>query len=119
MSDRVATKLEEVLGDVSHDPYGNPIPSTPEGPGDHAAETSGLLAISSLDLSSPVTATLRRIAEPLQVDVDLLAAFQSAGILPGIEVTVTKTPMGLALAGKDGTIEDLPESLGKHLFIDA
>ena len=32
MSDRVAKQLEAVLGDVSYDPYGNPIPSMVEGP---------------------------------------------------------------------------------------
>lgn len=119
MSDRVAKKLEEVLGDVSHDPYGNPIPARPEGPGEYSAASSGLLAISELDLSEPITATLRRVAEPLQVDIDLLADFRRAGVLPGVEITVEKTADGLILTGGEGSIDAVPEWMGKHLFIDA
>ena len=119
MSDRVAHKLEEVLGDVSHDPYGNPIPDDPEGPGSLTAEASGLVPVASLELDGPVSAVLRRIAEPLQVDIDLLAQLQGAGVLPGVEITIEKTQVGLSLTGRDDTITGLPETIGKHLFIDA
>lgn len=119
MSDRVTKKLEEVLGDVTFDPYGNPIPAMVEGPGDLVAGQSGLVALSDIDLSEPVTATLRRIAEPLQVDVELLAAFDDAGIRPGNEVTVVSTPIGLSITGSASAIHDLPDAVGKHLFIDA
>lgn len=119
MSDRVTKKLEEVLGDVSHDPYGNPIPAMSEGPAGNAASVSGLISISNLDLTQPITATLRRIAEPLQVDIELLSGFQDAGVMPGVEITIAKTPTGLSLTGSEGKVEDLPDWMGKHLFIDA
>ena len=62
---------------------------------------------------------LRRIAEPLQVDIDLLAQLRGAGVLPGVEITIEKTQVGLSLTGRDDTITGLPETIGKHLFIDA
>lgn len=119
MSDRVANRLEEVLGDVTQDPYGNPIPEMIEGPGELAAHESGLVALASTDLTTPVTATLRRIAEPLQVDVDLLAAFHAAGVLPNEEITIEKTPIGLDITGPRGSVSQLPDMIAKHLFIDA
>ena len=118
MSDRVAEKLEGVLGAITHDPYGNPIPSAAEGPGSLAAGHSGLVAVA--DVSGPViTATLRRIAEPLQVDVQLLAELRSAGIGPGATITVEKTPRGLTMTGPDGVLEQVADAVGRHLFIDA
>lgn len=119
MSDRVAKQLEAVLGDVSYDPYGNPIPSMVEGPAELGAEESGLVALASLTLTENITATLRRIAEPLQVDVELLASFREAGIVPGAEITVENTENGLTVKGAEGTINNLAPVVGKHLFIDA
>ena len=119
MSDRVTEQLVAVLGDVSMDPYGNPIPITEEGPGDLGAQHSGLESLADYDYDDTVTATLRRIAEPLQVDVELLALFRGAGILPGQEITVTKSSEGLTIQGSEGTINNLPANIGKHLFIDA
>nr|WP_277814794.1 metal-dependent transcriptional regulator [Flaviflexus huanghaiensis] len=117
MSDRVAEKLDVILGHISHDPYGNPIPSAAEGPGDLAAEESGLIALADVD-SDRFTATLRRIAEPLQVDVELLSRLKAAGVVPGVEISVEKMPQGLAITGSKGMLEQLGDAVGKHLFID-
>lgn len=119
MSDRVTSQLESMLGDVSMDPYGNPIPAMTEGPGNLVAHESGLVSLAEHDFTDTVTATLRRIAEPLQVDVDLLGLFQKAGILPGQEITVVKSGEGLTITGSQSTLNNLPDSIGKHLFIDA
>lgn len=119
MSDRVAERMAAVLGDITVDPYGNPIPTEIEGPAALAAPFSHLVSLEARmsDLET-CEAVLVRIAEPLQVDVELLVSFQNAGIKPGVTLSVTKTDGDLELRVGENDVVTIPLDMARHLFIE-
>src|SRR5699024_8408379 len=115
MSERVEQQLLELLAHPHHDPYGNPIPGLGDtqeaGAGTHRAETTLAEAASG----QPLTFTLVRIGEALQVDIELLTEFERVGLVPGSEL----------LARSEATVEltvgehrlELPADVAGHLFV--
>jgi DtxR family Mn-dependent transcriptional regulator len=66
------------------------------------------------------TFTLRRIGEPLQVDVALLADLKALGIMPGAEVSIESKESRYFVRATDQTEgESLGASEAAHLFVDA
>jgi DtxR family transcriptional regulator, Mn-dependent transcriptional regulator len=100
MSDAVERKLVKLLDNPTISPYGNPIPGLDElvNTLDTAAATRSASAPPVLEVGlqrldefarrggGPVE--VRRIAEHVQVDADLMADLKSAGIVPGQDVDV-------------------------------
>ena len=70
-------------------------------------------------LDAPVTATVARLGEPLQTDVELLARLAQAGIVPGAKVTLEKSAGAVLAVGAPGAeiVLDLPEEVARHIFI--
>ncbi len=62
---------------------------------------------------------LQRIAEPVQVDVDLLARFVQAGVLPRRTLVVRPAPAGGVTVQGEGApvVLDLPDDVARHLFV--
>lgn len=86
MSEDVERKLIGILGNPTVSPYGNPIPALDELGGRPAMRVSAISATALLeDALGPVTARIRSLAEPLQVDPALLAQLAEAGVKPGAE----------------------------------
>jgi DtxR family Mn-dependent transcriptional regulator len=89
MSDAVERKLVRLLGDPTVSPYGNPIPGT-------AAEIPplelGLQRLDEFARRGGGTVEVRRIAEHVQADSDLMTELKSAGIVPGQDVEVSSIP---------------------------
>jgi DtxR family Mn-dependent transcriptional regulator len=100
MSDAVERKLVRLLGDPTVSPYGNPIPGL-----DQLAEPkpeSATAPIPTLEVGlqrldefarrggGPVK--VRRIAEHVQADSDLMAELKAVGIVPGQDVEVGAIP---------------------------
>ncbi|ACZ31859.1 iron (metal) dependent repressor, DtxR family [Xylanimonas cellulosilytica DSM 15894] len=130
MSEDVERRLVTLLDHPHYDPYGNPIPGLSE-LGEHEREVPYLTGVASLPgvfaaleavaaptAGGPLPLTLRRIGEPLQTDVELLARLESVGLLPGADVTVT--PVG----GEFDVVVDssaagitLPDDVARHLFV--
>ncbi|GAA5138281.1 metal-dependent transcriptional regulator [Pseudonocardia adelaidensis] len=100
MSEAVERKLVKLLDNPTISPYGNPIPGLDElvNALDTAAATRSASAPPVLEVGlqrldefarrggGPVE--VRRIAEHVQVDADLMADLKSAGIVPGQDVDV-------------------------------
>ncbi|MHA6621068.1 metal-dependent transcriptional regulator [Pseudonocardia sp. DLS-67] len=100
MSDAVERKLVTLLDNPTISPYGNPIPGLDElvNTLDTAAAARSASAPPVLEVGlqrldefarrggGPVE--VRRIAEHVQVDADLMADLKSAGIVPGQDVDV-------------------------------
>ncbi|MGO3884820.1 MAG: metal-dependent transcriptional regulator [Mycetocola sp.] len=86
MSEQVERKLITMLDHPTESPYGNPIPGLDE-LGDHPAGSfsAGVTNIVPLvrESDAPVTATIRRLSEPVQVEPELLLQLKQAGIVPG------------------------------------
>ncbi|TGO03788.1 metal-dependent transcriptional regulator [Serinibacter arcticus] len=121
MSEQVEARLLTLLDHPTHDPYGNPIPGLDE-LGDITAEPflSGVGSIVQAVTSGRSEVEIKRIGEPLQVDVELLRRFEEASVRPGTTVAVTREGSTLTLraAGSD-VVLDLPTELAKHVFVAA
>ncbi|RLK47382.1 metal-dependent transcriptional regulator [Microbacterium telephonicum] len=121
MSEHVERRLLELLDHPTESPYGNPIPGLDQ-LGDAPARTfdEGVVGLVRLlgTLDGPVTATVRRLAEPVQVDPELLGQLRTAGIVPG-GVGTFQFSEGYVLARMDGGDEglELPVEVASHIFV--
>ena len=119
MSEHVERRLVAILGNPQESPYGNPIPGLAE-LGAPSAEPfmHGVTRLTSELVDAPVTATVRRLGEPIQFDAEFLATLKAGGLLPGAvarfersgdEVLVTVEPSGAQLL--------LPLESASHIFV--
>jgi DtxR family transcriptional regulator, Mn-dependent transcriptional regulator len=100
MSEAVERKLVKLLHNPTTSPYGNPIPGLDElvndtDPNATAPAVSappvlevGLQRLDEFARRGGGMVEVRRIAEHVQVDADLMADLKSAGIVPGQDVEV-------------------------------
>lgn len=120
MSERVERKILELISDAHVSPYGNPIPGLDE-LGLDTSETfkAGVIAVTDLDHSAlKPRYELRRIGEPLQVDVNLLADLKALGIVPGAGLNICHDA-GKWIIWAEGRQEgeSLDPDLAMHLFV--
>ena len=130
MSEQVERKILGLIKDKHESPYGNPIPgleelgvetSRFEGAADFRAGLVTVLDALAHAGDRPVTVTIRRIGEPVQVDPEALALLTSAGIVPAARVEL-RTEDGLVVVVRqdrdrpDGV--SLPEEVAAHVFCE-
>ena len=116
MSEQVEERLLTILGDVSTDPFGNPIPEVrAEHPQPAAGEVSADRAVRA-DREDGVVA---RVGEPIQADADLIASLEDAGIVAGAEVRLRPSSGGGRVVCREGEPVVLPDDLARHLFLIA
>ena len=94
MSDAVERKLIRLLGNPTVSPYGNPIPGLdqldrpdPENPEIPILEL-GLQRLDEFARRGGGSVEIRRIAEHVQADPDLMTELKSAGVVPGQSIDV-------------------------------
>ena len=93
ISDGVEEKIADLLSEDLVDPFGNSIPAAKaEGPGEQAAEPSGLVRVIDYLKEHPEggPVVLSRIGEVLQTDSSLLAEFQKAEFVSGVQVDLVR-----------------------------
>lgn len=122
ISEQVERKIMALLDNPRFSPYGNPIPGLEDlGAAKNQTFIDGVVSVATLQLTDPAkTFTLRRIGEPLQVDVSLLSDLKALGILPGAEISIESKGdryFVRAVGQTDG--ESLAASEAAHLFVDA
>ena len=96
MSDAVERKLVQLLDNPTISPYGNPIPGldelahppTERGTTVPPSLEIGLQRLDELARRGGGPVEVRRIAEHVQVDADLMADLKAAGVVPGNAVEV-------------------------------
>ncbi|NAZ86515.1 metal-dependent transcriptional regulator [Kineococcus indalonis] len=119
ISEEVEKRLVDILDHPHSSPYGNPIPGLEE-LGEVAAEEDFRAGVQPLTAAGvegrPVV--VRRLGEPLQTDVALLARFAGAGLRPGAEV-VAKAGAGGYEVSLGGTVLELTNAEASHLFVAA
>lgn len=123
ISEHVEKKILELIESPDFSPYGNPIPGLDElGYKTNPTFKDGVVSIVDLPkaIASQIEFVLRRIGEPMQLDVELLGQLQELGILPGAKVTVDFEGTTVLIA-KHGSAEGLrlESDLAMHLFVEA
>jgi DtxR family Mn-dependent transcriptional regulator len=122
MSELVERRLVELLGHPTESPYGNPIPGLDQigdAPNAVTFEEGVTGLVRALDAAGgPVRGTVRRLAEVVQVDPELLRQLREAGVVPGATGDFRYSE-GYVLVQMDD-VEDgleLPVEVASHLFL--
>ncbi|MEB0286759.1 metal-dependent transcriptional regulator [Cryobacterium sp. 10S3] len=121
MSEQVERKILEMLGHPTESPYGNPIPGLDElGDSPAVAFMAGVTNLVEVVAGSttPVTAVIRRLGEPVQFDPELLAQLKNAGVMPG-NSAVFSALGSYVLVEVAGFAEglELPNEVASHIFV--
>jgi DtxR family Mn-dependent transcriptional regulator len=120
MSEQVELRILELLGSPTESPYGNPIPGL-EHLGGSAADAflDGVISLTHAAAAGVRSGTIRRLAEPVQVDPDLLHQLHEAGVLPGAEARIRPEPNGYVSVEIVGHAEgiDLPAEIAQHIYV--
>ncbi|CAN5771133.1 metal-dependent transcriptional regulator [soil metagenome] len=112
VSERVERRLVQLLHHPTESPYGNPIPGLAElGEfGDEGeAYLDGVRPLSEVvtagrDEGAELSVQVRRISEPLQSQVAVLADLRRVGALPGRTVRARARRDGVAVFGNDAAV---------------
>lgn len=110
LSPLVEERLFELLGRPTTCPHGNPIPGT-------GAPRLPANAVTLDQLDSGTRATVTRITEEGERDLDLLRRFQESGIIPGAIVTAQSKGDGLCeISTAEGTLR-LPARQARTVWV--
>lgn len=103
MSEEVERRLVEVLNNPTTSPYGNPIPGLDQlGVGQSAVQPETLVRLSDLPTGQSIAVVVRRLAEYVQSDPELIGRLRDAGVVPDARVTVTLDGVGTAVIATQG-----------------
>ncbi len=121
MSEQVELRLLELLGSPTESPYGNPIPGLDQLGGVPARTfDDGVIGLVRKlnEAGGPIEGTVRRLAEPAQVDPELLQQLREAGVVPGAHGTF-RFNEGYVLIQIDDQEDglELPVELASHIFL--
>jgi DtxR family Mn-dependent transcriptional regulator len=119
MSDRVEQRLVALLDHPHLSPYGNPIPGLAELGDVETAEgfLDGVRPLVDAATAEPTTVVVRRIGEPLQVDVELLRRLSDAGVTPGSLVAVRRDRDVLVGQPDGEVVLEMPDEVARHVFV--
>lgn len=122
MSERVERRLMELLESPTESPYGNPIPGL-EAIGGRSAGAFGEGVVTATAAvakrgSAAVRGTVARLAEPIQVDMELLGQLREFGICPGAAVSLVSNGDYVTVESEGAQDAlDLPVEDASHLFV--
>ncbi len=120
MSERVERRIFEMLDHPTVSPYGNPIPGLAELGGIPTPERGGVVnlldAMAGYGTESRIT--VNRLAEPIQVEPELLAQLDEGGIRPGATVSLERVGeyISVRVPNIEGALE-LPPEVAAHVFV--
>jgi len=122
MSDAVERKLVKLLGHPTTSPYGNPIPGLDLlGEGEPAPGIeAGLVRLDEVARRGGGKVEIRRIAEHVQLDPDMMAELKSVGVAPGGTVTVGPSKgdgNAIEIEGRSATVQVAPGVLHAILAV--
>ncbi|MGW0042698.1 iron dependent repressor, metal binding and dimerization domain protein [Rhodococcus sp. NPDC003348] len=111
MSEEVERRLVKVLNNPTTSPYGNPIPGLAQLglDADEGAET--LIRLTEVPPGQPTAVVVRRLAEHVQSDPEIIGQLRDAGVVPNARVTVETHPdsVTITVPGHEGV--DLPAEM--------
>src|SRR5262245_59443572 len=124
ISESVERRLYELLGHPDRCPHGNVIPGLEELVTEVDATAPTAHDSTMFDVTrgtnETVKATVTRITEQLQSDLDLMLKLKRAGIQPGREVLLGAVADGVRVCGETADTAasaDLPADVASHVFV--
>ncbi|MRJ76394.1 dihydrofolate reductase [Aeromicrobium sp. SMF47] len=122
MSEQVERRLVEILEHPTESPYGNPIPGLAE-LGEAEVPAQFLTGVQSMTgavrgAAEPVRLVVRRIAEELQKDIEVMSVLRRVGALPGNDVLVSRGHDGVIVA-RQGETAEIDAEAAAHIFVSA
>ncbi|MFC0581833.1 metal-dependent transcriptional regulator [Micrococcoides hystricis] len=121
MSEAVEQRLFELLERPEKSPYGNPIPGL-EAFGGEKAETGvgdlqSMVSAACNHGDGPVRFWIKRLAEAVQTDPELLTQLEEGRIMPGEHASITLVGEYVAVEvdGVNGILE-IPAEVAEHIF---
>lgn len=121
MSEQVERRLIDLLDRPTESPYGNPIPGLAELGQEVGDQPDFLDGVETLpdavgDSTEPVRVVVRRIAEELQKDTEVLSVLRRVGALPGNDVLASRGHDGLIVARQSEAAE-IDADAAIHIFV--
>jgi DtxR family transcriptional regulator, iron-dependent repressor len=124
ISESVERRLYELLGHPDRCPHGNVIPGLDELVTEADAAAPAAHDSTMVDVTrgtkETVKATVTRITEQVQSDLDLMLKLKRAGIQPGREVLLGAVDGGVRVCGDSvdtAAPADLPTEVASHVFV--
>ena len=120
MSEQVERRLVELLEHPTESPYGNPIPGLSE-LGELGKDADFLEGVQPMTKAvsgaiEPIRLVVRRIAEELQKDTEVMSVLRRVGALPGNDVLVSQGHDGLVVA-RQGETAEIDVEAAVHIFV--
>jgi len=116
MSETVELKILTMLDHPTHSPFGNPIPGLSELGQPSVPDDGDLVGLDSVAGNAPRRVVVRRIGEPLQDDVSLMAGLRRAGVTPGAVVKVSASTGGV-LVGSGMEYAELDDATARQVLV--
>ena len=110
ISDNLEAHLITLLGDPGLCPHGNPIPGSA-----NATDPGPLQPLSTVGEGR--SCVVRRIDENLQTDIGHMRELESARLLPGQELVVTRSETGDLVLRVDGTDVTLERAVAANVYV--
>ncbi|GAA1739611.1 metal-dependent transcriptional regulator [Aeromicrobium alkaliterrae] len=122
ISEQVERRLIELLEHPTESPYGNPIPGLSE-LGEDVDDGDFLEGVQSLPRAvaghdEPQRLVVRRIAEEIQKDTQVMSVLRRVGALPGNDVLVSKGHDGVVIA-RQGESAEIDHDAAVHIFVSS
>jgi DtxR family Mn-dependent transcriptional regulator len=122
ISESVERRLYELLGHPDRCPHGNLIPGLEElvtDVGPAPATHDSTMVDATREASEALEATVTRISEQVQSDLDLMLKLKRAGIQPGREVLLRAVGGGVRVwdGADSGASVELPADVASHVFV--
>ncbi len=112
MSEDVERRLVEVLKNPTTSPYGNPIPGLADlGLDRPVGNAETLIRLTDVPPGKPTAVVVRRLAEHVQSDPELIGQLREAGVVPDARVTVETRPGSVTITASGHDEFDLPEEM--------
>lgn len=123
MSEQVERRLLEILDHPTESPYGNPIPALEElgdPPAGRFLDGVDNLVERVRLADAPVEGVVRRLAEPMQFEPELLGQLREAGVVPGasIRASLVGGYVSVRAESREEALE-LPLEVAAHLYISS
>ncbi|MBN7381727.1 metal-dependent transcriptional regulator [Mycobacteroides abscessus subsp. massiliense] len=119
MSEDVERRLLTVLNNPTTSPFGNPIPGLSElGVPADKSESASAVRLTEIPSGSQVAVVVRRLAEHVQADTDLLSRLKDAGVVPNARVTVESSPDGVIIIIPGHESAELPHEMAHAVMVE-